>query len=118
MNLVKKIKEILDIEEKIQVKKNIVINLKDIDEQKRIDEFNEICKAKVSAFFIEIQDMLKDVTKAFDDYPRLIPLESRYTTRFPSVLIKPLSHLSVPCFKEITKQGLLVGLVVFLKPSC
>ena len=69
MNLVKKIKEILDIEEKIQVKKNIEINLKDIDEQKRIDEFNEICKAKVNEFFIEIQDKLKDVARAFDDYP-------------------------------------------------
>lgn len=69
MNLVEKIKEILDIEEKIQVKKNIEINSKDIDEQKRIDEFNKICKEKVSSFFIEIQDKLKDVSRAFDDYP-------------------------------------------------
>ena len=69
MKLVEKIKEILDIEEKIQVKKNIEINSKEVDEQKRIDEFSEISKAKVSSFFIEIQDKLKDVARAFDDYP-------------------------------------------------
>jgi hypothetical protein len=40
------------------------------------------------------------MTKVFVGYPRLIPHESRYTTRFPSVLIKPLSHLSVS--KNIT----------------
>ena len=69
MNLVEKIKGILDIEEKIQAKKNIEINSKEVDEQKRVDEFNEISKEKISSFFTEIQNKLKDVARAFDDYP-------------------------------------------------